>query len=132
MDFAQYLRISDVSENNKVYYGRFLRNGFGSRYCYISKSRWGWDVQGLEKSANQSFLIERWNWMIKVFAGVCFSMSIRLLLPCITKGQASSPCHDFLILFFHKILIIKVIWSVNYVFSLKPWKSHPFQKEHFY
>ena len=29
MDFAQYLRISDVSENNKVYYGRFLRNGFG-------------------------------------------------------------------------------------------------------
>ena len=26
MDFAEYLRKSDVSENSKVYYGRFLRN----------------------------------------------------------------------------------------------------------
>ena len=28
MDFAKYLRKSDVSENSKVYYGRFLRNDF--------------------------------------------------------------------------------------------------------
>ena len=39
MDFAEYLRKSDVSENSKVYYGRFLRNGLHERHCYISKSR---------------------------------------------------------------------------------------------
>ena len=38
MDFAKYLRKSDVSENSKVCYGRFLRNGLHGRYCYISKS----------------------------------------------------------------------------------------------
>ena len=27
MNFAEDLRKSDVSENNKVYYGRFLQNG---------------------------------------------------------------------------------------------------------
>ena len=41
MDFAEYLRKSDVSENSeKVYYGRFLRNELHKGYCYISKSRW--------------------------------------------------------------------------------------------
>ena len=39
MDFAECLRKPDVSENIKVYYGRFLRNGFHERYCYISNSR---------------------------------------------------------------------------------------------
>ena len=39
VDFAEYLRKSDVSENSKVCYGRFLRNGLHERYCYISKSR---------------------------------------------------------------------------------------------
>ena len=39
MDFAKYLRKSDVSENSKVYYDRFLRNGLHERYSYISKSR---------------------------------------------------------------------------------------------
>ena len=39
VDFAEYLRKRDVSENSKVYYGRFLRNGFHERYCYISKKR---------------------------------------------------------------------------------------------
>ena len=46
MDFAEHLRKSDVSENSKVYYDRFLRNGLHGRYCYISKTRW--DVQYLE------------------------------------------------------------------------------------
>ena len=32
MDFAEHLRKSDVSENSKVYYGRFLRNGLHERY----------------------------------------------------------------------------------------------------
>ena len=38
MDFTEYLRESDVSENSKVYYGRFLRNGLHERHC-IRKSR---------------------------------------------------------------------------------------------
>ena len=37
MDFAKYLRKSDVSENSNIYYGRFLRNGLHKRYFYISK-----------------------------------------------------------------------------------------------
>ena len=32
MNFADYLRKSDVSENSKVYYGWFLRNGLHGRY----------------------------------------------------------------------------------------------------
>ena len=39
MDFAKYLRKSDVSENSKVYYGPFLRNGLHEMFCYINKSR---------------------------------------------------------------------------------------------
>ena len=46
MGFAEHLRKLDVSENSKVYYGRFLRNGLHERYCYVSKSRC--DVQYLE------------------------------------------------------------------------------------
>ena len=34
MGFAEYLRKLDVSENSKVYYGRFLRNGLLEMYCY--------------------------------------------------------------------------------------------------
>ena len=57
MDFVEYRRKSDVSENSKVYCGRFLRNRFHERYCYISKSRG--DAQNLKKSASQSFLVKR-------------------------------------------------------------------------
>ena len=40
MDFAEYLRKSDVSENSKVYYeSLFLRNGIHERHCYISKNK---------------------------------------------------------------------------------------------
>ena len=39
MDFAEYLRKPDVSENSKVYYDRFLRNGLHERHSYISKIR---------------------------------------------------------------------------------------------
>ena len=45
MDFVKHRRKWDVSENSKVYYGPFLRNGLHER-CYISKGRW--DVQYLE------------------------------------------------------------------------------------
>ena len=50
MDFAEYLRRSDVSENSKVYDDRFLRNGLHDRYCYISKSRWNTLESALECS----------------------------------------------------------------------------------
>ena len=36
MDFAEYLRKSDVSENGKVYYGRFLRNGLHERHFFFT------------------------------------------------------------------------------------------------
>ena len=57
MNFAEYIKEPDVSENTKVYYGRFLRNGLHKRNCYINKCRW--DVQDLGKSASQSLLVER-------------------------------------------------------------------------
>ena len=40
MDFAEHFRKLDLSENRKLYYGWFLRNGLKSR----------WDVQYLEVS----------------------------------------------------------------------------------
>ena len=52
MDFAEYLRKSDVPENSKVYYDWFLQNGLQESYFYISKSTW--DVHDLEKSSSQS------------------------------------------------------------------------------
>ena len=59
MDFAEYLRKSEVSGHRKVYWNE--------RYCYISQRRW--DVQYLEKSVSHWLLVERWewNWMIKLF-----------------------------------------------------------------
>ena len=46
-------------------------------------------MQNLVKPASQSLLVERqrWDWMIKVFAGACLSMSIRLLHPCFIKEE---------------------------------------------
>ena len=46
MDFAEHLTKSDVSENNKVYYGLFKRNELHEKFLYIGKSRWA--VQCLE------------------------------------------------------------------------------------
>ena len=37
--FGAVIVISDVSENSKVYYGRFLQNGLHERHCYTSKSK---------------------------------------------------------------------------------------------
>ena len=39
MEFAEHIRKADVSENSKIYCGRFQPNGLHERYCYISKSR---------------------------------------------------------------------------------------------
>ena len=38
MDFAEYLRKVDVSENGQVYCERFLRNRRHETYCYNNKS----------------------------------------------------------------------------------------------
>ena len=96
MDSAEYLRKSDVSENSKVYWNK--------KYCFISKSRL--DIQYLENSVSHWYLVERWrwNWIIK---GFCWSLYYASTL---LGGQASSPCHDFLLLF-HNIQIINVILS---------------------
>ena len=59
-------------------------------------------MQDLEKSASQSFIVERWNLNIKDVAGVCLSLPICLLSSFFIKWQAPSPCHSFLLLFFHK------------------------------
>ena len=84
MDFAEYLRKSDLSENRKVYWTE--------RYCYISKRRW--DMCNILKSPlataremkvemdDQSFLQEE-----------------PFYAPALLRGQSSSPCHDFLLLF---------------------------------
>ena len=47
------------------------------------------EMYNMLKSASQCLLVERWrlNWMIKVFAGVCPWMSIRLLRPSFNKGR---------------------------------------------
>ena len=36
MDFAKYLRKSDVSENSKVYYGQFLRTELDELRNYVT------------------------------------------------------------------------------------------------
>ena len=37
MDFAEYLRKSEGSENSEVYYGRFLRNGLHESIVRLAK-----------------------------------------------------------------------------------------------
>ena len=78
MDFAEHLRKSDFWENRKVYDGPLLRNGLQDRYCYIVNVD---EMCNILKSASHCLLVERWrwNWMIKIFAGVCPWMSISLI-----------------------------------------------------
>ena len=40
MNFAEYIKKSNVSKNSKVYYGPFIWNGLHERYCGVSISRW--------------------------------------------------------------------------------------------
>ena len=37
MNFAENFKKSDVSENSKIYYGRFLRTGIHERYFILVK-----------------------------------------------------------------------------------------------
>ena len=72
MDFAEYLRKSEVSENSKVYYCQFLRNGFHERHL---------------KSASHCLLVERWKWMIKVVLLEIYPYVF--YIPPLTRGRHS-------------------------------------------
>ena len=50
------------------------------------------ELYNVLKSASHCLLVERWrwNWKIKVLAGIILWMSMRLLRPSFIKGQASS------------------------------------------
>ena len=50
------------------------------------------EIYNILKSRSHCLLVERWrwNWMIKIFTGVCPRMSIHLLSTCFIKGGASS------------------------------------------
>ena len=87
-----YLRKSDVSENSKVYYGRFIRNGLHESIAILVQLLRVDEMYNILTSASQLLLVERWrwNWIIKVFAGACPWMSIRLLRASFIKRQASS------------------------------------------
>ena len=50
MNFAEHLRKADVSENSKVCYDRFLRNGLHEGIAILASTviKIRWDVQYLE------------------------------------------------------------------------------------
>ena len=59
MDFAEHLRKSDVSENSKVYYGRFLRNGLHEGITILVQLLKVDEMYNILKSASHSLLVER-------------------------------------------------------------------------
>ena len=64
------------------------------------------EMYNILKSTSHCLLVERWrwNWMIKIFAGICLWMSMRLLRPSFIKGQASS---------FEKYSFRERVWYYN-------------------
>ena len=93
MDFAEYLRKSEGSENSEVYYGRFLRNGLHESIVRLAKVD---EMYKILKVGLPIVFGREMELYDQSFAGVCFSMSIRLLRSCFIEEQASSSCHDFL------------------------------------
>ena len=59
MDFAEHLRKSDVSENSKVYYGRFLRNGLHEGITILVQLLKVTEMYNILKSASHCLLVER-------------------------------------------------------------------------
>ena len=55
MDFAEYLRKSDDSENGKVYYGQFYEMGFMKGIFVLVKVD---EMYNILKSASHSLLVE--------------------------------------------------------------------------
>ena len=56
MNFAEYLRKSDVSENSKVYFGRFYEMDFMKDVVIIANVD---EMYNILKSASHCFLVER-------------------------------------------------------------------------
>ena len=54
MDFAEHLRKSDVSESNKVYYGKFLRYGLMKGIIILVKVD---EMNNVLKSASHCLLV---------------------------------------------------------------------------
>ena len=59
MDFAEHLRKSDVSENSKVYYGRFIRNGLHESIAILVQLLRVDEMYNILTSASQLLLVER-------------------------------------------------------------------------
>ena len=55
MDFVEYLRKSDVSDNSKVYYDRFLPNGLHESIVIVKAD----EMYNIWKSASHCLLVER-------------------------------------------------------------------------
>ena len=56
MDFAEHLRKSELSENNKVYNGKFLRYGLMKGIIILVKVD---EMSNIVKSASHCLLVER-------------------------------------------------------------------------
>ena len=77
-----------------------LKSLLATRYCSRNERGIGWSKFLLEPAS---------------------SMFICLLRPCFIKEQVSSPCHNFLLHFFHKIRITNVTLPVRYMLKFNPW-----------
>ena len=58
MNFAEHLRKSDVSENSKVYYGRFLRRGRHEGIAILVHLLKVDEIYNILKSASRCLLVE--------------------------------------------------------------------------
>ena len=94
MDFAEYLE-------NQTFQRKFIIADFyemdemdmkGIVILVKVVELYKYEMYIILKSASHCFLVERWRrkWMIKVFVGVFFWMSIRFLRSSFVKGQVSS------------------------------------------
>ena len=59
MNFAEHLRKSDVSEDSKVYYGRFIRNGLHESIAILVQLLRADEMYNILTSASQLLLVER-------------------------------------------------------------------------
>ena len=77
-----------------------LKSLLATRYCSRNERGIGWSKFLLEPAP---------------------SMFIWLLRPCFIKEQVSSPRHNFLLLFFHKIRITNVTLPARCMLKFNPW-----------
>ena len=75
-----------------IMFDSYLQNGIHEGIAILVQLLRVDEMYNILKSAGHRLLVERWrlNWMIKIFAGACPWMPIRLLRASFIKGQASS------------------------------------------